>query len=205
MKRLSENVKQVLSTGDLMYFHLVKIGPFKDVDGSIVTWKHTQVPGGVTIGEDVYTDVNSLTHVDPPRQSAAVDRESFKIVYSDAEFALRPTFESGFSGVPVEVSIGFYNTTDYNLSGIPPGYILTNPADVLMIYAGSTDSPSYSIDPKGDVTVTIECTSPMGALMMVRTLQTNKEILQQINPADTSYDELFVGSKGLTLLWGKRT
>jgi hypothetical protein len=45
----------------------------------------------------------------------------------------------------------------------------------------------------------------MGALMMVRTLQTNKEILQQINPADTSYDELFVGSKGLTLLWGKRT
>jgi hypothetical protein len=203
MKKISTNILALLSSDDIAYFHLVKIGPFKDQNGNTVTWRHTPMEGGITINGEFYTDDNTMLHVDAPRQSAAVDREAFKITYADPGFALRPLFESGFSGVPVEVYIGFYNSTDAAINGVGPDLPFTSPDDLFMIYAGATDSPSYNTNLKEDVVVTIECTSPMGALGMIRSIIINKERLQQINPADTSYDELFTGSKGASLLWGK--
>jgi hypothetical protein len=205
MKYVSPAVQVLLQSGDIMYYHLVKIGPFRDFNGNLQTWRHTQVPGGISIDGEYFTDDNTLMHIDPPRQSAAVDRESFKIAYSDNGFDLRPYFEGNFSGIPVEIYIGFYNTSDQVLSGVAPGMPLNTRSDLMMVYAGNTDAPSYNIDTRSEVIVTIECTSPMGALQMIRTLNTNKESLQLRNPNDTAYDELYVGSKGLTLLWGKRT
>lgn len=215
MKYLSDAVKEILATDDIAHYYLVKMGPFKNADGDTETMFHTHVSGGITIGDDYYSDDNTLTHVDPPRQSAAVDRENFKIMYSDPEFLYRGLFEKGFSGVPVEIYIGFFNTLGKALggpkvngiypTGVGAGEPLENKMDLVTVYVGASDTPTYNIDMDGDITASIECTSPMGALGMVRTLLTSKERLRSQNPTDSSYDQIYIGSAGLDLLWGKVT
>jgi len=216
MKNISAGVLELLASNSIMHYHLVKIGPFIDTDGNTQTYRHTTVAGGITILNDgFYTDNNYLVAVDPPRQSAAVDRESFKVTYADPTFEYRALFEQGFMGIPITVYLGFFNTLeklvggpiDANTKLYPQGVIegmpLESPDDIIIIYQGTTDTPTYSIDLKGEIVATLECTSPMGALGMIRSMMTNRETLRQEYPNDTSYDELFIGSSGLALLWGK--
>lgn len=203
MRKFSSNVDTLINKDQIAYFYLIKIGPFKDLSDTPTTLYHTAVPGGVTMDGHFYTDANSLIHVDPPRQSSVVDRESYKISYADPDFYYRALFEKGFSGVPIQISVGFYNTEDYTIGGADPGFPLQNIDDILVIYSGTSDTHGYSVDMSGDVTVTIECTSPMGALEMTKSIITTRDSMNQIDPTDTCYDQVFEGSKGIDLLWGK--
>lgn len=214
MKILSTAVKALIATDNIQHFHMLKIGPFKDENGNIVTWMHTPVIGGIILSDgSAYSDNNTLVHIDPPRQSAAVDREAFKISYADPTFSMRALFESGFTGAPVEIRLGFYNTLGIYCGGaisgltypqgVAPGMPLLDIQDTVIVYAGTSDTPVYTIDFKGEANVVIECTSPMGALGMTKTLVTNRETLRSQYPTDSAYDEIYSGSKGLTLLWGK--
>lgn len=209
MRDISTPVKTLLAQENVQFFYLVKIGPFKDLANVDQTIKHSLTPGGITIGSDVYTGTddisNTLLHIDPPRMSSVVDKESYKLTYADPDFLWRPVFEKGFYSVPIIISLGFYNTTNGTLGGAAPGYPLTSPADIVTVYSGYIDAPSYSTDLNGETTLLFECSSPMGDLAMTRTLVTSRDNLNQIDPTDTSFDEIYVGSRGLTLLWGKQT
>jgi hypothetical protein len=162
------------------------------------------VPGGVTIGSDNYTDNHNLLQVDSPRMSATVDKEAYKLTYADPTFDYRALFEKGFTGTPIQVWIGFYNSLTTSLNGILPGRPVNSYADCILAYQGTVDKTSYAVNMDEESIATMECSSPMGALGFTKSLLTSRDSLNQIDTTDTSFDQIFIGSKGLTLLWGKR-
>jgi hypothetical protein len=201
MRNVSANVLTLLSRPSVMHFITVAIGPDKS------NWYayHTTNPGGITLSNgEVFMDSASLMHVDAPRLSSNVDREAYKITFADPTFTLRGRIEDGFSNVPVVIRLGFYNTTTGTLGGASPGMPLTNIADTIIAYSGVTDTAAYNVEFDGETMAVLECSSPMGALNMSRSITASKDYLRQINISDTSFDQIYKGSKGLDIVWGKK-
>jgi hypothetical protein len=205
MRSLSSNVQTIIAQDNISYFFLVTIGPFKNASDVTTTLRHTTIIGGITVSGDVYSDDNGLLHIDPPRMSSVVDKETYKISYADPSFYWRPIFEHGFSCVSVEIRVGFYNTMSYPMGTVSPGFPLNTYADTVIVYSGISDTPAYSIDlAGGEAIMTLECSSPMGALAVSRALYTTDDNLRQRFPNDNSFDQIFIGSKGVDVLWGKK-
>lgn len=75
----------------------------------------------------------------------------------------------------------------------------------MIAYSGVVDS--QAIDIKLDemtVVASIECSSPMADLDLVRSFHSNKESMKSRNPADTAFDQVFVGSGEISYKWGKK-
>ena len=164
MRSYSSNVQVLLALDNISYFYLITIGPFKDANDVTTTLRHTPIASGIIIGSTFYSGDNYLVSIDPPRMSSTVDKDSYKIVYADNNFFWRPIFEKGFSGAPVSISVGFYNTSSGPLGGAQRGMPLTSASDTIVIYSGFSDQNSYQIDMNGEILVTLECSSPMGSL-----------------------------------------
>ena len=207
MRTVSSNVGTLLALDNISYFYLITIGPFKNASDVITTLRHTPVAGGITIGGIAYSDNNYLVSVDPPRMSSTVDKDSYKIVYADNNYYWRPIFERGFSGAPVIIAVGFYNTSPGVLGGAQRGEPLLSATDTFIVYSGFSDQNSYQIDMQdnGEILVTLECSSPMGSLALSRVLVTTDDNLRQRFPNDNSFEQVFLGSKGIDVLWGKKT
>jgi len=198
-KKLSSNVQQVIDTDNLSPFFLVKI----DLnDGSIF---HTNTPMDINVsGLGLFTADNTLMSIDAPRLSSIVDREVYKISYADNNFAFRNLFEIGMVGIDVTVFIGFYNTTDVTLGGVPPGQPLNAYEDLVIAYKGFVDSHGHTSIPDEDVSAVIECSSPMADLELTKIFLTSKDSMRQIAPQDSSFDFVYAGSKSVSLVWGKK-
>jgi len=199
MKTYSANVLNVIESDSLSPYFLVKLD-FKD--GSVY---HTNTPMNVTVaGFGTFDADNSLLGIDAPRLSSVVDREAYKITYSDNDFVFRTRFETGIIGTPVTVYVGFYNTSDTVIDGILPGSPFTNIDDLVIAYKGFIDSHGYAADTEGQVTAVLECTSPMSSLDLTKPFYTSRDSMRQINVSDTSFDDVYSGSKAINLLWGKK-
>jgi hypothetical protein len=196
MRQMSANIKALLATENYSTFFLVKIVTPNGV------MLDTTFPVPVTIvGIGTFTP-SELANVDPPRLSEAVDRESYKLTYIDANFQKIAMFESGLTGSNVTVYVGFINTTSAPLGGAQPGHPLLNAEDLLIAYAGVVDTQGYTIDAQeGTVVALIECSSPVAALGLSRTFRTSQEDMKRFSGTDTAFNQVFVdGSK---LPWGK--
>jgi hypothetical protein len=200
MKKYSANISQLLNLDNLSPYFLVKLD-FKS--GAIY---HTSTPMDVVVSAlgATFISNNTLLSIDAPRLSAIVDRESYKITYADNDFSFRSIFASGVIGTPVTVFVGFYNTTDAILGGALPSMPLANYEDLVIAYKGAIDSHGHATDTEGQVTAVIECTSPMASLDLVKPFYTSKDAMAQLNPTDIAFDQVYVGSKGLNLVWGKK-
>lgn len=199
MKNFSATVKLLISQPFYMSFLLLEIGPSRNGN-----WlRMTTLGYDVTFDGNVYTSKSLLNMVDPPKISTIVDREAYKIGLSDPDFTLRPYFEEGLTNAKLSVRAGFINTETTTLSGYAPGEAILSKADTIIGYSGFVDSYSYTINGEGDVQLTIESTSPMGALGLTRSIITSKEWMSQHHPSDTSYDQVFIGSGPSTKKWGK--
>lgn len=151
-----------------------------------------------------FTADSGLLIVEAPRLSKTVDRESYKISYIDPTFSKREMFENGLTGAEVVVAMVFLNTSDVTLNGKEPGEYLTALEDLVVVYGGTVDTQGYSIEPsEGKIIAVIECSSPMAALAMSNPYYTSKNHLQQKFPNDSAFNQVYEGSKGITLLWGK--
>lgn len=224
MRALSDTVKTLLTFPSIKLFYLINISALIKVVQSnnqnqvvhvFEEQFHTSVPGGVTMrvgnADHFYTDDHGLLHIDPPRMSSVVDRESYKITYADPTFIWRDFFEQGIGRTNIIVRVGFYNMVPENdnlviNSGgavIPRGYPLTGFEDTIVLFSGSTDTPSYSIDADGEASFTLECSSPMGPLGLNRMLLTTQDSLKARHATDTSFKQVLLGSKGIDLVWGK--
>ena len=199
MRTMSSVVKTILDQDEIAFFYLVEVG-----SGSRLI-RHTTLQRDVVVGGITYVSNSGLMTVDPPKLSAVVDREAYKITYADPTFQYRPFLEEGFMGVPMIVRIGFFNTTGAPLGGANPGEPITDIAHTLIIYEGTVDNQGYIVDMEGnEATLALEGSSPMTALGLVRTIVTSKDNLRQRNASDTAYDQIYTGSKQIELLWGKR-
>jgi hypothetical protein len=199
MKTYSERIQQVLETDSLSPFFLVKL------DFRFGSVYHTNTPMDVIInGLGTFISENSLLGIDAPRLSSVVDRESYKITYSDNSFSFRAIFEEGITGTPVTVYIGFYNSSPEIIDGILPGQPFTSIDDLIIAYKGFIDTHGHSTDTEGEVTAVLECTSPMSSLELTKPFYTSRDSMRQISEFDTSFDDVYVGSAKINLLWGKK-
>jgi len=199
MKIYSANIQQILDSDKLSPYFLVMI---ELASGTIY---HTSTPMDITIsGLGVFSADNALMSIDSPRLSTVVDREVYKLTYSDNNFAFRALFETGIIGTPVTVYVGFYNTLDIELGGALPGQPLENIEDLVIAYKGFVDSHGHATDVEDQVTAVIECSSPMASLDLVKPFYTSRDSLRQLNSQDSSFDDVYNGSKAINLLWGKK-
>jgi hypothetical protein len=183
------------------YFFLVGIGG---------TDYSTSLPYSIVMSDGItYNHDNGLVAVEPPRLSTTVDRESYKITFADPQFLMRSYFEAGAVGDSIVVRIGFLNPTTGLMTGsdgvsVAPGMPFRDLRDTIMSYGGVVDNHGYTLDfGEGNVRATIEGSSPMADLDLVKTFQTSKECINQFRSGDTSYDQIYQGAQGIVYKWGK--
>lgn len=198
-KIYSNNIKQIIDTDNLSSFYLVQI------DYKTGTVFHTSTPMDINVvGIGLFSSDNNLKGIEAPRLSAVVDRETYKITYSDNHQELRAKFDQGIVGTPVTVWVGLYNTSDVVINGILPGQPFSAKSDLIVAYKGVIDTHGYATDVDTEITALIECSSPMASLDLNKPFYTSKDSMKQINPNDTSFDDVYSGSKAVNLVWGKK-
>jgi hypothetical protein len=197
MRNFSTNVLQLLGSDNISGYFLVEIKNDK------VLLRHTNLPHDIVIPSiGTFSANNGLVAIEPPKLSSVVDREAYKITYTDPEFTMRPIFEQGVLGADITVYVGFINTTEGDLGGALPSQPMTAAEDLVIAYKGVLDSHGYNITDE-EITVAIEGSSPMADLSLVRTLVTSKDFSKQIDPDDTAFEQVYTGSRVVNLLWGR--
>jgi len=158
--------------------------------------RYTTYPSDLIFLGEQYISKNVVAAIEKPKMTSIVDRDLYKITVADSdrqEFA--NIFDQGLTGADVEVHAGFID----NATGLPE----TN--ESFIIYIGKVANYEYNVDTteSGEVKAVITCTNPMAALDATKPYYTSKQFMRQIDPTDTSYDEVFEGSHKLVLDWGK--
>lgn len=197
MRVFSSAVKTLISSNAVVGFIIVEINARSG------TLRHTNAPSDIVVSGQTYLASGNLQTVEAPRLSQVVDREAYKIVYVDPTYTMRAMFEEGLIGVKVKVTTGFYNTTNGSLNGVSPGDPLLDPNDMIILYHGFVDNHVYSMSDDNEVIVTIECSSPMADLDLVRGFYTSKDSIARYSSTDTAFDQVYDGSRATTYLWGK--
>lgn len=213
MRYISQNIRNLLALDEVSAFHLIEL---QLKDGTFIRQTNLVVPVvalGVTFDRN-----NGLLMLSAPRLSSAVDRETFKITYVDADFdrthmqtSVRSLFENGLAGAKLKVHVGVLNTSNAPIisSGItiPPGMPLVGVDDLIVAYAGRIDTHGYVVDPEnGSVIATLEGASPMASLDLTNTFYLSKEGSRERLPdnvVDTAYDQIFKGSGKASKAWGR--
>jgi hypothetical protein len=167
-------------------FFLVKIGSYYTTNYyTDLTYDYTYIADGRLIGAD------------PPKLSSTVDRELYKIVIADPTYSFGETLDDNLIGVNASVRIGFVDqATKAPYSGV---------SNTILIYKGLIESTGYDIntEDRGEAKLVVTCSSPLANLDEVQQLTTSKKALHYINGGDTSFDQVYEGSGGISLRWGK--
>lgn len=198
MRQYSTTVQQLMTLDNFSIFYLVELVTKNS------TLRYTDAPYDLNIaGLGLFEADNGLKGIELPRLSTIVDRENYKVVFVDNEQNFRPLFEEGLTGSDLTVWIGFYNTTENVLSGTEPGHPILNLADLNIAYKGTVDTQGYNINIDDGIVATIECSSPMSGLGVIRAFYTSKDYMRQLKNNDSSFDQVYQGSRVIDLLWGK--
>ena len=185
MRQFSAAAQAVLDSDLIDYAFLIKLNFTND-------YYLTSNSYDVVYEGDTYLANSGLFDFDSPKFSTVVDRESYTVVVSDVFNDLLAEFKVNVIGKPITVYMALRDAN---------GDLLTAPNDVLMIYKGTVDKPSITNDFEEKL-ATLEGTSPMSDLDLVKTFMTSKDGMDQRSATDTSFDEVYDGSE-ITVKWGK--
>lgn len=196
----SPNLVYVFQNSPIEHFYLLKIWRYVDGVEEVVERCTTtgfdllMTPEGGGDPE-LYEANNRLVGLDTPQSNSTVDREQFKVVISDNEFAAGPYLENGLIGCKAEARIGFFK------DGVP----LTDMADTILSYAGRVDGVGYLVktEEQGEGLLEITCASPMADLEMKKGVFLSKDFVRGRNPSDSSCDQIYGGSSAVSMKWGK--
>jgi len=185
MRQFSAAVQNVINSDNIRFAFLIKL-EFN------TTYYLTSFNRDIEYNKNIYLANGGLYEFDSPKFSSVVDRESYKIVISEVLDTLSEQFRANVVGKPISVFVALLDAN---------GEPLLSPNDVLSVYKGYVDSPSITNDFEQKLAV-IEGTSPMSDLDMVRSFMSSKNGMEQVNPDDTSFKEIFE-NKEITVKWGK--
>jgi hypothetical protein len=146
---------------------------------------------------ETYVADGRIVQVDPPKLSATVDRELYKVTLADPDYTLGAAAQSGLVGKEFEVRIGFINPS----TNAP----YTQLANTILAYKGLVDSIAYNIG-TGNVNeaiLSVTGSSPMSDLDLTRSFYTSKEYIRTLNTNDTCFDQIYEGSGPVQLKWGR--
>lgn len=200
MRKTSANMDLLMQQRKVNGFTVVS------VKGPNIDLKQAVYPNDVSIPSlGVFSANGSLLSLEPPIIANALDREVYKLSFADAGFSLRSAAQLGLVGSRVDAYMLLVNTMSYTLGGALPGMPLTGAADILVAFSGLVDTASYVVDPlEGTVSLMLECSSPMASLGLKKPYTTAKNNVQQLDVTDTAYDMVHVGSRVVSLVWGKK-
>jgi len=145
-------------------------------------------------GETFVAD-GKLVQISPPRIDSIVDRQEMSLVLDN----------SAVGHGAVELLIGkrlvVYQLAIDLLTNLPE----TNMADLLVITRNfiSGVSLQYDTAERGESSIEIKGSSPLLDLSLKKKYYASKEYIQQYEPLDTSYDQVYQGSRLVNLKWGK--
>jgi len=134
----------------------------------------------------------AILSVDSPKISSVLDRESYTIVVADPDDELLAEARTGIIGKSIEVRVGFFNSL-----GVP----LLDVNDTVPVYKGYVDSPQINNDFESK-TLSIQGTSPMSDLDLMRSFYTTSTGMDQFDVTDTCFDRIHEGYD-LQVRWGK--
>lgn len=196
MVKLSSVVQQIIQSQRIKFFFLVQLGNDKFF---------TSLPFDITMDDGItYSSDSGLLEVEAPKVSSTVDRSSYSVSFSDVNFLFKNYFEQGATGDNLSVRIGFFNTLDSTTDGVAVGDPFTKIEHTVLSYRGIVDTQKYSIDlENNEIIASIEGSSPMADLDLVRPYFTSRDGVKSKNPGDTSFDQVFDGSGQIKLKWGK--
>ena len=199
MRVFSNSIKKLLASDEVAVIYLVKL----TISSSNI-WRDTTAAYSITINGETYISSPSLLTVEAPRLSEVVDREPYKIVYTDPESNIISSFEAGIAGAMLEVYAMFYNTSDEILNSVYPGELMTSPTDLLTVYKGTVDTHGITIDPSnGTIVASIEAGSPVSNLARPNAFYSSRDSMRLKDPTDTSFDDVFLGGNDSAIRWGK--
>lgn len=163
------------------------------LDGFNTTTYHSDV----TIEGVIYSADSSLgprlLSVEPPKFTSTVDRDLYTLTFSDSNLYFKSIFSHGLNSRNISIRLCF---VDHDGSVSPESFIM---------YEGLTESGGYTLDTSesGTIVVTITCSNLMASLDSTRPYYTSKNFVKNIDPTDTSYDQIYEGSGKIILKWGK--
>lgn len=198
MRKISNNINFLLAQEVVEPAYLLEIkGPAVDV-------KYTTAPFNLTTEYGTFISNSSIFSVDLPLIERASNREAFKIILADVDFEFRGLAELDLIGSNTTLYMVLKNNTNGVLGGAQPGNFLLNTDDIVIGFEGLVDTKSYAVNAfEGYAALTLECSTPMAALGMVRPYITSREYVTSRDPLDTAYDQVNSSVDGLTLQWGK--
>lgn len=193
---LSPTVTQIINSQLMTFFYLVTLK--NDMF-------FTSAPFDITMQDGItYFADSGLIGVEPPKASSVVDRATYKIAFADPSQSFKSYFEAGATGDDVIVRLGFFNTLGYAVESTDPGDYFKQLSNTIIVYKGVVDTQTFNIDPsQSDITATIECSSPMADLDLVRSFFTNKDSMRARNPNDSAFDQVFDDASEVQYQWGK--
>ena len=202
MRKVSTAVKALLASANFQTYYLFHIrgkGLPQDI-------RYTTLGYDIDIPHlgGLFDSSHSILEFQPPRMASASDREAYRITFTDPDFDFRAIAELNLLGARATFYMGAMNTFDYQIGSAQPGQPLIQSEDIIVGFDGVIDSKEYTINPFENInTFAMECSSPMASLGISRPYVTSKQAVQQLDSVDTAYDQVYDGSKGVSLLWGK--
>jgi len=186
MIQLSPRVMELLSNRVIETFFLIKIGNIKV----------TSYSSDLTVEGTTYGALGVIYEVDNLQSTSTVDRDLYKIHLVDSDMSLKAAYETNMVGAPVEVRVGFVD----QVSGLPE---LNH---TIVVYKGIVESFDYQIETSSDGRIISEivCSNPMADLDAVNPFYSSKDFIKQLNPDDSAFDQVYIGSGILNLRWGKK-
>lgn len=153
------------------------------------------LPYTVSFNGQTYVGSSSVISFGPPRISTTVDREIYELVVSDTSDTIQSLARTGAAGADLYVYAGLFDSDNKPLLSVD---------DVMIAYSGVIDNIVIVNDYESKL-AKLQAASPMANLDGTGGFMASKNGMKQLAPGvtDTSFDELYTGSKSVTLRWGK--
>ncbi len=199
MIQFSPSVTEVLQSGVVEAFYLFRILERGNTEVLYSTTTFytdlTLKRNGVALPMYSYPSDGGLISADSPQITTNVDREQYRVVLADTDLALRARMETGLVGLKLECRVGF----------VKDSKPLLDINDTAIVYSGRVDSASLLLETSefGSTNVQITGSSPMYNLDMKRGVFMTKDKVRSRWPSDSCADQIYEGSSGLNLKWGR--
>jgi hypothetical protein len=186
MRVFTNNIQTLISSDNKIdFFFLITLN-------LNLTYRLSSLSFDTAYDGNTFLASGAILSVDSPRISSVLDRDSYTIVVADPDDELLAEARTGIVGKGIEVRVGFFNS-----NGVP----LLNVNDTVPVYKGYVDSPQIINDFESK-TLSIEGTSPMSDLDLMRAFYTTSTGMDQFDLTDTCFDRIHEGYD-LQIRWGK--
>jgi hypothetical protein len=148
------------------------------------------LPDGTYMSSDLVADVEA------PVLNSAVDRSLYKVMFCDNNKILTNLYDSSLIGGEFTVRAVF----------VDPATRQPLVSDTLIVYDGVVQGFEQTVETGeyGETKTVIIGSNPMAALDATASFFCTKENIQELDPTDTAFDQIYEGSGKLTLKWGKK-